>query len=364
MWRIGNGLEVNVWNDCWIMNNGIPMHLVADNSEEADLRVADLIDFNHGCWNKELVLQPSMKSWPSDLLFWWPCSNGIYSVKFAYWLGKLGHLRDSLDCAHELQRACWKLVWKMAIPPKLKHFLWRACKGILATMESLYNRYISPTKASKVCGDPCESIMHSLFYCKYATAIWSKSKFQNILQDAPCNSFMEFLVWFCEVEGNKLILESSEPRVDEIARGFVKFVEDYSMYNKKVTIIPKNIQAFPSLNTWTCHPEGNVKVNVNAHINGRGYVGYGAVIRDDAGRIVSAAVRRVEVRWRAAIAEAQAALFGVIANFTHFACTHVKRNGNHVAHFVARGDVEVGLKRVWLDPIPQTLCNIAAFDLI
>lgn len=47
-----------------------------------------------------------------------------------------------------------------------------------------------------------------------------------------------------------------------------------------------------------------------------------------------------------------------------FFLNHVKRGGNCVAHFVACEFVEVGSERVWLDPIPQSFCNIANVDLM
>ncbi|KAL2941944.1 hypothetical protein RDABS01_030294 [Bienertia sinuspersici] len=51
-------------------------------------------------------------------------------------------------------------------------------------------------------------------------------------------------------------------------------------------------------------------------------------------------------------------------SFDGFVCSYVKRNGNGVAHYVARMDVAVGSERLWLDSIPQSICNIAASDLI
>lgn len=36
---------------------------------------------------------------PKDTMFWWPEKEGLFSVKFAYWLGMLGHI-DSWVAKH------------------------------------------------------------------------------------------------------------------------------------------------------------------------------------------------------------------------------------------------------------------------
>ncbi|KAL2942102.1 putative N-acetylmannosamine-6-phosphate 2-epimerase [Bienertia sinuspersici] len=81
-------------------------------------KVVDLIDIENGSWNKELVEQTideeerglilntlCSKCGPEDRWFWWPCSNGIYTVRSGYWLAKLGHIRSWFNKTHEQERA-------------------------------------------------------------------------------------------------------------------------------------------------------------------------------------------------------------------------------------------------------------------
>ena len=43
-------------------------------------------------------------------------------------------------------------VWSLNVPNKIKHFVWKACNGILPTQESLYRRKITESKICEACG--------------------------------------------------------------------------------------------------------------------------------------------------------------------------------------------------------------------
>lgn len=50
--------------------------------------------------------------------------------------------------------------------------------------------------------------------------------------------------------------------------------------------------------------------------------------------------------------------------FSEFRVSHVRRGGNCLAHYVARQYADWGVERVWCEPIPQDICNVAIHDLI
>ncbi|KNA02870.1 hypothetical protein SOVF_214550, partial [Spinacia oleracea] len=231
-----------------------------------NMRVSYLIDYENRCWNEERVREvfveeeqrlvyaiPLSSQWPCDSYYWWPTSNGIYSVKSAYWLGMLGHTRTWELQFGSREADLWSWVWKMEGPPKLRHFLWRACKGTLATMGVLFRRHIRPTMECTVCGALDETIIHALFECKHSQVIWESSEFLDILKDAPTSSFADRLVWaagkmtqdklrlFSTLAWagwccrNKAVFDCGNTEPIQVAAGFARLVTDYMRYNEMVT---------------------------------------------------------------------------------------------------------------------------------
>lgn len=104
-WRVGDGRDIKVWDDSWLLGESSYLVPTPNLESLADLRVKDLINENRE-WDDEalsmylteadraLVLDIPLSEWkPSDVLYWWPTTDGIYSTKSGYWLGRLGHLR-------------------------------------------------------------------------------------------------------------------------------------------------------------------------------------------------------------------------------------------------------------------------------
>ncbi|KAL2895757.1 hypothetical protein RDABS01_000755, partial [Bienertia sinuspersici] len=363
---------------------------IAQTLEKLSEWARELIDYNKGCWDSEKISQifngedrskvlniPLSHSWPEDRLYWWPRTDGVYTIRSGYWLGKLGATSNWANAASDMEKKCWKMVWNIEGPPKLKHFLWRACSGILAVMERLYSRYVVATKSCPVCGELSETISHALFQCKLATEIWKNSGFVGLIENAQEYPFMELVVWVsrklqtaefiiflslvwavwsCR---NKAVFEGGVIDAVNIAQGVVGYVEGWLDYNIK-TVSPKGlITPCITNNRWLPPMEGWIKINVDAHIGENEFIGVGAVWRNHMGKSLGAAVRRCQGKWRSDIAEAMAALFGVqVARRLGFGKVILE------AHLIAREFVEVGSERVWLDPIPQNFCTLADLDLI
>ncbi|XP_021768525.1 uncharacterized protein LOC110732828 [Chenopodium quinoa] len=108
-WRVGNGVNIQVWKDAWLPGKpptAIPVH---DMNFDPELRVLELINEECGEWrgallqslfsvqDRNLILQlPISYAMPEDKLLWWPSKNGEYTVKSGYWLGRLGHVEGLL----------------------------------------------------------------------------------------------------------------------------------------------------------------------------------------------------------------------------------------------------------------------------
>ena len=210
-WRVGNGESINVWEDSWFLENNAHLVPSPHGNMNGEMRVSELLDFENGGWNvavvnatfaggeRQWVLDiPLPLSWRGDSRYWWPTLNGTYTVRSGYWLGRLGKQRTWELFYGEQERDLWRLVWSIDGPPKLKHFIWRACKGSLGVSSVLHRRHIRESCRCTIYGDEEETIMHSLFDCKHAMEIWTHSDFLGLLMEAPTTSFADRFVWLAE----------------------------------------------------------------------------------------------------------------------------------------------------------------------
>lgn len=307
---------------------------------DPDLRVCDLLDFNGGGWNVDMVKQsfieeewgsilniPLSRFWPRDSRFWWPARNGLFTVRSCYWLARLGHTRNWAFRFGARETELWRGVWQLDGPPKLHHFIWRACKGSLAVKERLAVRHVAPTSACPVCDAAEESIIHALFECTYAQRIWGASEWGSLLADAPSASFADRFMWFksrgdgeevrrfCALAWaawycrNKFIFEHVDSDAVRVGCSFVKLVADYKEYAERVFTIHQPAHGLVS--SWSPPVEGSFKLNFDAHISEVGEVGLGVVYRDHHGNIVALGVKRVEARWEVSLAEALGARYAM-----------------------------------------------------
>ena len=436
-WRVGNGESINVWEDAWVLGEG--SHLVPTPQVDSDmtLKVSALIDYDTMTWNVDLVHQtfqeddwplilniPLSRFRPNDRRYWWPSRNGLFSVKSCYWLGKLGHLRTWRLQHGEGELQLWRNVWRVQGPPKLQHFIWRACRGSLGVKERLHWRHICGDSSCPVCGAPSETICHALFSCSTAQEVWKVSSFGPLLAAAPTDSFdgvfswlaskctreemrhmcaLMWAVWYCR---NKIVFDQETLVASSVAANFVKLVEEYCGYAQRV------FQPCGGLSTsapaWRVPPAMVLKVNFDAHNSPNGETGLGVVVRNEVGAVCVMGVRRVAARWDAPTAEAMAALYAVelatrlgygnvifegdalmVVNalknkseggspifqifsdihrlclgFESFSFLHVKRAGNCVAHLLARWECVSNSEIVWFESFPQSISTLADLDLL
>ncbi|KAB2609074.1 hypothetical protein D8674_012242 [Pyrus ussuriensis x Pyrus communis] len=131
------------------------------------LRVSALICSESGRWNINF-LQPfisgeamqAIEETPlgdlsrKDRLIWDSSKNGSYSVKSRYrWLQGRSLTRRDLrrPSVRGVPKAFWKVIWKLEVPPKLRHFLWLTVHNCLPTREALFRRRSSQTSSCPIC---------------------------------------------------------------------------------------------------------------------------------------------------------------------------------------------------------------------
>lgn len=93
-WRVGNDTSIRVWDDSWQPGKGTFIVPTPQPDSNKELRVSDLIDYDNGCRDSDLVSitftevdrravmdLPLSKFWPGDRRYWWPSPNGVYTVR-------------------------------------------------------------------------------------------------------------------------------------------------------------------------------------------------------------------------------------------------------------------------------------------
>ena len=51
-------------------------------------------------------------------------------------------MQDSPQAPPIRDKQVWKEIWQLKVPPKIKNFLWRACRNTLPTKQALMKRKI------------------------------------------------------------------------------------------------------------------------------------------------------------------------------------------------------------------------------
>ena len=69
----------------------------------------------------------------------------------------------------------WNRLWRLEVPSKVKHFMWRALTDVLPTTENLLKKYVEVPPACPLCHASSESICHLLLQCPFARTCWMTS---------------------------------------------------------------------------------------------------------------------------------------------------------------------------------------------
>ena len=110
--------------------------------------MSELIDKENASWKTEVVdalflpheakvikIIPLSMHLPVDKQVWACSSNGVFTVRSAYWVAvQMSKGVGNWSCSDGRQnRKFWRKIWELAMPQKIKHFTWRSCREILPT---------------------------------------------------------------------------------------------------------------------------------------------------------------------------------------------------------------------------------------
>ncbi|CAL1382865.1 unnamed protein product [Linum trigynum] len=299
-----------------------------------DAAVWELIDPDLEWWDETLLescfpsdIVKAIKQIPLrgneevDTLVWHNSKSGNYTVRegFKSWLADF--LRQEV-VETQGEAEVWRQIWKLNIPPKIRHFLWRFMREILPTGVQVHKRYPRRSDRCPFCG-LVETQTQTFCECQWVSRIWRRSEFTGLFQLKDDDSFYNWvkralekgevekfegwcvLLWYLWKERNAHLFNGAKLLEEEIVVRAKYLLEDYKIHQGR----QKEQLAIQERQVWKRPNQGRVSVCTDAGILGDEGAGLGVVIRDSSGRFCLAATKRVPGKWKVEEAEALATEF-------------------------------------------------------
>ncbi|KAI8024045.1 hypothetical protein LOK49_LG03G01676 [Camellia lanceoleosa] len=236
-----------------------------------------------------------------------------YRVDFEHQQSQVGVKASS---SFQVPKNVWKFLWALPIPPKLRHFWWRACNNLLASKVNLYRRRCATEALCPICHKESESVEHLLCGCAWTRAVWFGNSLSIPLVEGSIASIQQ---WTCEVY--KAIADKHD-RVDYVCKMIWLAWHIWKSRNNYVfnhlpidpvateksfcesarhsiqSPLPSSLSspAQDAPRTWSPSLPGRFKVNCDVAIKPGSLSAYMAVlIRDSEGYLMDGVVRMEEV---------------------------------------------------------------------
>ncbi|KAF7833947.1 ribonuclease H [Senna tora] len=190
---IGDGRATGIWDDPWVPSE-MPTTLTRPKFLTFTAEyVCDLLVEDGSRWDEDRLgvlfdedIRQRILSIPIDVDLgrdrwsWDLDRSGQYTVKMGYrnaMMETWGQFSLGLDIDEEATTRFWKRLWKLPIISRYKVFLWRACRGILPTVESLEERGMDIDELCIMCNNAHEDVFHALIDCPELQLMWVNANF-------------------------------------------------------------------------------------------------------------------------------------------------------------------------------------------
>lgn len=188
-WRIGDGKNVNIWQDRWIPgHNALMAEEIVIRDDTRLLGVDALFQHNEKQWDitkLRALFNPNVvanilkvqlcSEVDEDKRLWSYERNGMFSVKSCYQFVFDQFGSQSAEASNvQALNVLWKHLWKMKVPNKIKIFAWRACKNGVPTRENLVQKHVLTEATCRLYFSDWEDITHAIVTC---------NSLQGLMQD-------------------------------------------------------------------------------------------------------------------------------------------------------------------------------------
>lgn len=348
-------MSINIWEDNWVRNGEAFCPLTAPYPTPLPTKVCELFCEGGRRWDGTILnslFNPHLCSlicstpisWTgcADKLIWSHSSSGVYSVNSGYLLASCltkDHGGSLPSSSYNLPPTIWKLIWRLKVPPRVKHFLWRALRNALATKENLFSRKCARNPLCDYCGTEVESIEHIFFRCEWTNEVWGNcgiifpDRIRSIvslkqwilsLHSAFGSSFFEKLgiiaqlCWAIWKQRNDRIFSNTHPDPIRLIRQALRVHGEFLAAAYSKANVPERTIEDRNDQTWQRPPNDRWKFNCDGAYNPSDKsAAFAVLVRNSDGAVVDINHGRIKVSsalaaeaWAVRIAVAMAVAWG------------------------------------------------------
>ena len=207
---VGDGRDIKIWSDHWSPFDGGGRILSSQRDLSLNM-VHDLLLPGTNLWNEEL-LELNFYPWEAeaiknihvsnheaaDALIWPYTADGVYSVRSASRLLAATQHQDQPSSSDvEAGKGLWNGIWKLKVPNKVRHFLWRTIRESLPTKCNLHRRQVLSSGICDACGDYGEDEIHALWFYDAVKPIWMSDARFSFLRAHHFSNFGDQFQFLC-----------------------------------------------------------------------------------------------------------------------------------------------------------------------
>ncbi|XP_026459630.1 uncharacterized protein LOC113360325 [Papaver somniferum] len=388
-WEIANGRDINIWKDRWLSES---KELVPSTNWSSGVEyVSQLIEQDTKSWDlnmvnvmfpEEIVEQICRIRIPmigKDKIRWKGTRNRKFTVKSSYNI-LLDEYSSGVTSSNN--NFPWKRMWKMSLPPKILHLLWRILQDCVPTREKMVKHV--------------QTIDDIILYVR----IW----FSMDTTVLPSVGNMDLVSWLTNMFTTQ---NFNDAQLQFKPDSFIYDFKNYISEIEENIITPQSISRSTSIPLkWLAAVDFAIKINFDiSFITKRLPVGVGLIARNSAGNFIEAkgsSSTAVDEEQGEAIAALEALKWSKERNFTElhlegdninvvdaingitgrinwttnsviqeclvllnpfsrWKCSHVKREANRVADDLARY-ARSNAHSVWYDHPPDFITRNLEID--
>lgn len=326
IWRVGDGVGLNIWNDPWLPRDSVRKPLTPRGATLLT-DVEELMDPVTGSWDTtlvkdifweedaEIILALPVHGGREKSLAWHFDKHGKFNVRSAYKVNRENerrnrHMNGGQGGSSSGGGGIRKALWKLICPSKTKHFLWRLSHNSHPLRNNLARLGMHLDTSCLVCERMNEDGAHLFFKCKLAKHVWRLLNLEAertylaaipipdaygvveyiLKQQELKRELMAITLWFLWSKRNS-IKEEGRRRPAEVLAQCIE------MYMHENVQISSSTPAHSNLRRkkWTRPPNNVLKLNVDGSFRLENMAGsWGFLIRDSDGDLVLAGRGRVD----------------------------------------------------------------------